>query len=83
MTITHGNGIDWSTIHTHALGVIRFGNKNNRYRTRTKAFTDITFHEEILYLPVDFLGVVGVGAVCVAVRKWCAGYEVDPVLNAS
>ena len=82
MTITHGNGIDWSTIHTHALSVIRFGNKNNRYRTRIEAFTNITFHEEILYLSVDFLGVVEVGAVGGTVWKWCAGDEVDPMLNA-
>ena len=73
MTITHGNGIDWSTIHTHALCVIRLGNKNNGDCTRAKAFANVTFDEEVLYLSVDLLCVLGVGAVRSTVWEWSAG----------
>src|SRR4051812_23055266 len=82
MTITHGNGIDWSTIHTHALSVIRFWNKNHWNSKRAKAFRDITFDEEVFYLVGDLFGVCRVGAVGCSVHKWSVGNEVNPVFNA-
>ena len=39
-----------------------------------------TFGEEFLYLLLDPLGFLRVGAVGSSVWEWCAGYEVDALL---
>jgi hypothetical protein len=39
--------------------------------------------DELLYLPLDLLGFLGVDAVGSLVRKRCSGDEVDAVFDAS
>ena len=71
------------TIRTHAICTIFVGNNDYRYGTRAQAFSYTAVVDELLNLPLDLLGFLGVDAVWSLVRKRCSGDELDSVFNAS
>ena len=58
-------------------------NKDYRDGTKAQAFMYMAVVDELLYLPLDLLGFLGIDAVGSLVRKGCSGDEVDSVLDAS
>ena len=81
--IMNGDNINGTTIGTHAIGAIFFRNKDYRYGAWAQAFAYKAIVDELLYLPLDFLGFLRVDAVGCLVRKWCSDNEVDAVFDAS
>ena len=65
------------------ISTIFLWNKYDRNGTRAQAFTYLTIVDELLYLPLDLLGFLGVDAVGSLVRKRCSRDEVNAVFDAS
>jgi hypothetical protein len=63
MTVMYGNGIAWSTIHTHMLCTIRLWNYDHENHRRSKTFTYQTYGDKLLYLLFDIFCLFGVGVV--------------------
>lgn len=63
MPIANRNVVHGAAVATHAPSAIFLRDNDNRYRTRTKTFANIPFVEELLYLALDFLCLLGVDAV--------------------
>ena len=81
--ITNGDCFDRSTIRAHAKATVLFWHKNDRNGKRTQTFAHMSMVYEMLYLPLYLFGFFGVDSVGSLVWKWCSGYEVDAVLDAS
>ena len=79
----NGDSIDGIAIRTHAIGAIFLRNKDYRNGTWAQAFSHMAIVDELLYLPLDLLGFLGVDAVGSLVWRRCSGDEVDSVLDAS
>ena len=72
ISIANVDSIDRTTIGTHAICTIFFGNKDYWDGTWAQAFSYMAIVDELLYLLLDLLGFLGVDAVGCNVRKGCA-----------
>ena len=80
--ISNGDSIDGTAIKTHTICTIFLGNEDYRDDTWAQAFSYMAIVDELLYLPLDLLGFLGVDTLGSLVRKRCSGDEVDSLLNA-
>ena len=63
MAIPNGYGVDGATIHAKAKSVVVLGYQDDGHVARTQALADMSHGKKFLYLPLNLLCLLGVGAV--------------------
>ena len=67
VAIPNGDGVDGTTIHVKAKSVVVLGYQDDGHGARTQALADMSDGKKFLYLSLNLLRLLGVGAVRSAV----------------
>ena len=63
MAIPHRDGVDGAAVLAKSQRVVSLGYKYDGHDTWTQAFTNVPLGQQLLYVPLNLFGLIGVGVV--------------------